>query len=117
VPLFTAPWSVGEIWFWHGGERRRPGWYPHRYGNEEMQSNWDGEQWTGASRLRPPVVSFKPVLLILIRVAIGGAFLGLTALFGDAFIGGVVVVVMVTGLFFPGVKTYRGMGGYLFAAV
>jgi hypothetical protein len=83
-----------------------------------MQSYWDGEQWTGDSRLRPPVVSFKPVLLwILIGVAIGGVFLGPTALFGDVFIGGVVVVVMVLGLFSPGVKTYRGLGGDLFAAV
>ena len=72
----------------------------------------DGEPWTGASRLRPPVVSFKPVLLwTQIGVAIGGVFLGLTALFGDALLRGVAVVVMVTGLFFPGVKTPRGLGG------
>lgn len=28
----------------------KPGWYPHRYGEEGKQSYWDGNDWTGESR-------------------------------------------------------------------
>lgn len=31
----------------------KPGWYPHRYGDEGMESYWNGSEWTGKSRLKP----------------------------------------------------------------
>ena len=34
-------------------EPKRPGWYPHRYDVEGMQSYWNGSSWTGESRPKP----------------------------------------------------------------
>lgn len=36
-----------------GSEPNKPGWYPHRYGDEGMQSYWNGSHWTGQSRPKP----------------------------------------------------------------
>lgn len=36
-----------------GSKPKKPGWYPHRYGNEGMQSYWNGSNWTGQSRPKP----------------------------------------------------------------
>ena len=58
-------------------EPKRRGWYPHRFGDEGMQSYWNGSEWTGKSRPKPslslsPRSAFGWVVLAIGINLVGG---------------------------------------------
>ena len=70
----------------------KPGWYPHRYGVEGMQSYWDGSAWTGQSRpksrgpsLRAIGTGMGAVALLVAWRLLASIFLGGGLALGECF--------------------------------
>lgn len=84
-----------------------PGWYPHRYGDEGMESYWNGREWTGertVSRVgawaseASRVVGASLVIALVVPVALIAIGFGAWALGGlVALLAGVVFVVLCGG--------------------
>ncbi|MGB7861410.1 MAG: DUF2510 domain-containing protein [Acidimicrobiia bacterium] len=50
-----------------------PGWYDHPSGERNMQRYWNGDEWSGAPRRRPPQLEWSGIVLIVVGVIVVSA--------------------------------------------
>jgi amino acid transporter len=66
----------------------KPGWYPHRYGDEGKESYWNGREWTGQTRQRRSRVSGWVWFAVGAVVGLAVTFFGFLGAAAGSYLGG-----------------------------